>query len=270
MCDRLSAPSHSASGPLSQKRFLLRRERDRRQRLENQVARGRPDAAWRRCGVETCTWPGCRYEELAGTVRDKGSNHNGVPVKEIFQRFADEMVGCIWPEECLSGKRSSKHRTVESFATSPPTRLAFWRFQESCREQQLKPSENAMQKMVVSLLPELQQQMPVAESLVHQEAEPDCSKQRRLQDSAMGFVVDVEVWRRSQDGRFRDWTFGQRAERGEFLAALLLNLWLMDREDCFEAQRGIDRRRCDELWQEWLDEYPGGLKDEEEVTRWLP
>ncbi|KAM4066993.1 hypothetical protein HRG_001003 [Hirsutella rhossiliensis] len=262
----MSVPSESAAGSLSRGRLLLRRERERKKRFEHQVARGRPDTGWRKCGDGTCSRPSCRYEDMSGTVRDKESNRNGIPTKDMFQRFADEMVGCMWPDECLGGSRGSKHRAVESLATSPPTRFAFWQFRETCRKQQLQPSEKGMKKMLMSLLPGLRRHMPEVESLVHQEADADCreaSRERRLHDAAMEFVVDVEVWRRSQDGRFRAWTFGQGGEAAEFLAALLLHLWLMDREDCFEAERGMDGRRCDELWQEWLDERPAVVLEEE-------
>lgn len=257
--DRMSASSKSVTLPLQRRRLLLRRERDHRQQLEDQVARGRPDTTWRRCGDETCSRPGCGYDVMSGTVRDRETSENGDPVRNIFRMFADEIVSCIWPSECLGGSRDMKHRAVEAFATSPPTRSAFLQFRRRCSDKRLRPSETEMRKTLASLLPELRPKLPAAESLVHAggvRGSGDDGQEELLRDAAIEFIVGVEVWRRFENGRFRDWAFGERGESAEGLAALLFHLWLMDREGCFEAEQNVSGRRCDELWQEWLDEHP--------------
>lgn len=133
----------------------------------------------------------------------------------------------------------------------------------------MTPSEKGMKKMLGSLLPGLRRQMAGAGPVTHREAEDECGEasgwEQKLGEAAARFAVEAEAWWRSQDGRFRHgWTFGVGGEAAEFLAALLLHLWLMDGEGCFEAEEGVDGRRHGELWQAWLDEYPGERGAEEE------
>ncbi|KND87565.1 hypothetical protein TOPH_07851 [Tolypocladium ophioglossoides CBS 100239] len=256
-------------------RSLLRRERDCARRFERQVARGRPGRAWRQCEDVSCTSPHCRYDDPSSALRDRSKNRDGVPVSDIWASFAREICRYIFPEECPSSIPGPKHTTVRSFSTSPQVRFAFLQFRESCVARQLEPSDKTMREELGSLLPKLRRHLSAVGDAdrrppihLYLGSEPGGEdKARSLRDICMQFLLRIEMWRHSQHGRFRDWSFGRWGELAEVLATLLLQLWVMDREGCFDTEEGINGQRWDELWDEWLDENPWMLETAKKQQR---
>lgn len=185
-------------------------------------------------------------------------------MSDIWASFAREICNCIFPEERPSNIQGPKHMRVRSFATSPQVMLAFLQFRESCAARQLQPSDEKMREELGSLLPKLRRHLSAIGDTdrrppIHQYlgfVPGGVDKTRSLRDISMQFLLRAEMWRRSQHGRFRHWTFGAGGESAEFLATLLLQLWVMDGEECFDTEEGINGQRWDELWDEWLCEYP--------------
>ena len=204
---------------------------------------------WRQCGDAFCILPRCRYEEPSSTLRDRSENRDGSRVSAIWASFCREVCNCIFPEEEPGTVPGPKHLRVRSFATSPQVRVAFLQLRDSCVAHKLEPSDETMREALASLLPELQRHSVAVRDAkhgppIHRYLGSNAGGEdeaRSLRDICMLFLLRVAMWRRSQHGQFRDWTFGEGGEPAEFLATLLLQLW-------GDERRGMLRNGAGHQW----------------------
>lgn len=253
-----------------QRSTMLRRQREYDNAVRQQRARGRPDKSWRRCRDSSCTLAVCQFADPPPAVlRDRETNVDGIHVDGIWESYAREAATILWPREIFFGHRDyhgyvgPRQRALESLIKSPEVRLAFLGFRELCAAARFRPSRGQMSSQLVSILPRLRRCLRALENAnapppVHRHTgAPDWKGEWWPCEIMMSFLLRVEVWRRSQHGRFRDWAFGRNEhETAEFLVAMLLQLWFMDCERCFDVETNVDERRWTELWGAWLQDYP--------------
>ena len=259
-----------------QRSILLRRQRHHRAAVRQQQASGRPHESSRRCRDASCARPACLFEDPPpAMLLDRETNKDGLPVDDIWASYAHEtavhlslyrhreVVEALFSTDKAFQHASMRPQEVEALITSPEVRLAFLRFRQQCAAARLEPSRRDLNGLLISVMPQLQQALlaledPGAPPPFHEhDGTPDWRGKLSLGHMAMHFLLRVEMWRRSQHGRFRDWDFGRREdEAASFLASVLLHMRLMDDEECFRVEEDMDALRWTELWRGWMREYP--------------
>ncbi|CAM1507399.1 Fc.00g070400.m01.CDS01 [Cosmosporella sp. VM-42] len=260
------------------RRIFHRNEVARRGLLRYQFLRGRPIHFWRWCGDPKCEREQWGIERPLMSLTFNATSSLRLPVSDYIKDFAEAVAGklCLELEDANSKLR--KRRAIHSLIDSPPVRAAFWRFDDGCAMKGVYPSETEdLQKELIKTRIELEGLVSGGEAknkiqAVHRYLKPtqiDFEENWKLRELIMQFLITTEVWRQYGSYVFPDWSFDSNIRTTEFLTALLLNYWVMRRNDCFDMDQKyfMTDRQWDEQWTRWMDKYPLVVDEEQIILR---
>lgn len=197
-------------------------------------------------------------------MRARETNEYGVSIERIYTQFLSTATRLMWPTQQHRGLLFTKYHHAESFITSPPVHAAYWTFINLTREAGIAiDSEGELRGRILSTLPAFQKAMFDRHRIcdVHRYLDTATGNTVRarldLGDFVLKYLVSVELWRRREVVQGRDWGFQDDESACAFVASTLLQLWVMDKEGCFEThEEDATGTGWYVVWENWLDRYP--------------
>lgn len=251
---------------------LRRRDLASRNLLWHQVASGRPFPGWRWCGDPLCGRErhifGCPLE----IYEPRNKCGSRLPVIEYVKDFAKAMVEKLYPD--LEDPRIMARRclAVQALMDSPPVRSAFWRFAASINMRDIVMTEAKLWKAIYHAGVRFSELMSTchldpSNDEIHQflEAQSENTEDWEIWHAVLRFLLSVEIWRQYGVDDRPDWSFGSLERTGEFLQAMFLNFCIMHQQRCFQVDFYMNHQRWDQLWSEWLDNYPLADYEDDEM-----
>lgn len=255
-----------------------RHHRQDRQLLSSQIQRGRPYETWRLCGNAACTNELCIFWDLHVTLLDNEKNEYGIQTSTTYDAYITAATRRFSGHEESVSHRLTKYREIESFLHFPPVRGAYCTFKMDCVELGITLQPNHAATLRDTIRGAISRFDKIIKSELHKTPSPTIHRYLgmadydprlgnwNLEDIVLRYLITLELWRHSEVGKSRGWSFGAKNAVHELLSSSLLQFWQMDVDGFFVHDDELNAQRWNVIWEEWLETFPPIEDDESKVV----